>query len=154
VTDALIQAICSAMDFLSRREHASLELRQKLSRRGFDPDIIDRALIQLRADNLLSDERFVRSFVETKINKGCGLIKIKHELRKRGIDGELLSSSLSMYDEDYWQQHIRQVREKRFGKELPQHYRERAKQVRFLQYRGFTTEQIRQVLNDEWQNED
>jgi regulatory protein len=39
------------------------------------------------------------------------------------------------------------VRRKRFGDEPPQDYKERARQSRFLQYRGFTSDQIRQVLD-------
>jgi len=40
------------------------------------------------------------------------------------------------------------VRSKRFGDAMPEDFKERARQARFLQYRGFTSEQIREVLND------
>jgi regulatory protein len=45
-----------------------------------------------------------------------------------------------------WLETIRAVRRKRFGPDLPREYAERARQARFLQYRGFDSEQIRSAL--------
>ena len=42
---------------------------------------------------------------------------------------------------------MQQVREKKFGADLPGEYAERAKQMRFLQYRGFVPENIRELLS-------
>jgi regulatory protein len=135
------------MGFLARREHASQELRNKLSRKGFDFDTIDQALIQLRHDNLLSDQRFVENFVHSRLSKGQGPLRIEQDLRKYGIGKEMLNSTLSHYDTDYWQTLACQVRQKRFGQTLPKTPQERAKQSSFLQYRGFSHEQIRVALS-------
>jgi regulatory protein len=40
----------------------------------------------------------------------------------------------------------REARRKRFGSAGPADFRERARQGRFLQYRGFSSEQIRAAL--------
>jgi regulatory protein len=142
----LPQVIHRAMGYLARREHASQELRDKLLRKGFDRETIDLALIQLRHDNLLSDQRFVESFVHSRLSKGHGPVRIEQELRKYGIDQDLLASSLNQYDAVYWQTLACQVRQKRFGQALPKTPQERAKQGHFLQYRGFNHEQIRVAL--------
>jgi len=142
VDDKLIPIICSALNFLSRREHASLELRQKLTRKGFEPSLIDYALIQLRIDKLLSDERFVESFIYTKISKGYGPIRIEQELQKRGIPRELSLARLKKYDTYYWQRRADQIRQERFGAELPTNAKECSRQARFLRNRGFSKTHI------------
>ncbi|OAD20721.1 Regulatory protein RecX, partial [Candidatus Thiomargarita nelsonii] len=69
---SVAQARNSAIGYLSIREHASDELRHKLLKKGFAASVIDKVVIQLQTDNLLSDERFVESYVRIRINKGFG----------------------------------------------------------------------------------
>jgi len=139
---SVAQARNSAIGYLSIREHASDELRHKLLKKGFAASVIDKVVIQLQTDNLLSDERFVESYVRIRINKGFGPLRIQQELRERGISDELLNGL-----DEAWVTRARLARQKRFGQELPQGKRELAKQIRFLQYRGFTTSQIQGALS-------
>jgi regulatory protein len=135
----------SALDFLSRREHSYVELKNKLLRKTFDPEKIAAVLKQLIAKNLLSDERFCEMFVRSCINKGKGRLYIQEELRKRGINEVLIKQHLDQQTET-WLVQIEKVRRKRFGEIIPKDYKERAKQMRFLQYRGFTIEQINKIF--------
>ncbi|RKZ84861.1 MAG: hypothetical protein DRR19_17170 [Candidatus Parabeggiatoa sp. nov. 1] len=144
---SLTQARCSAIEYLARREHASLELRNKLARKGFEQSVIDCVLIQLRADKLLSDERFVECFVRSKTNKGYGPLRIQQELKRRGIGREMLTNVLDAGD-SAWLKRARLAQEKRF-RDLPQNQREQAKQFRFLQHRGFTCSQIQAALSSD-----
>ena len=137
----------SAMDLLARREHSERELIRKLATRGFDTDLIETTIAGLVADNLLSNTRFAESFVYSRFRKGSGPQKIHAELRERGIDDGLILDSIAEY-ELQWQELVRQVREKKFGASQPQDYKERARQARFLQQRGFTTDQISQVFKE------
>lgn len=50
--------------------------------------------------------------------------------------------------EDDWRSRIKRVRDKKFGDQPPESAQEKAKQWRFLQYRGFTSEQINSLFND------
>ena len=143
---SLTQALNSAIAFLSRREHARLELRHKLARQGFESQVIEQALSQLQADNLLSEERFVENYVYVRINKGYGPLRIQQELRERGISEDLLTKALTT-DEAFWTTRASQVRQKRFGQDLPATEQDKAKQVRFLQYRGFTSHQIKTAIS-------
>lgn len=149
ITDpsSLTQARCRAIEYLARREHASLELRQKLVRKGFEQSVIDCVLIQLQADNLLSDERFVECFVRSQTNKGYGPLRIQQALKERGIGREMLTNVLDIGD-SAWLKRARLVQEKRF-RDLPQNKREQAKQFRFLQNRGFTGSQIQAALSSD-----
>ncbi|MDM8569114.1 regulatory protein RecX [Thiotrichales bacterium HSG1] len=136
-----------AMDYLARREHASLELKNKLLRKGFMEDIIDEVLYKLTIDKLLSDERFAESYIRYRTKKGFGPIKIKQELQQRGINSELTSEQLGNND-DFWVTQVRHAHTKKFRSNLPQNNKELAKQMLFLQNRGFTSSQIRTMFDE------
>ena len=138
----------SAMDFLARREHSEIELRRKLAKRGFDADLIETTLADLVTDELLSNARFAEAFVHSRFQRGSGPQKIHAELRERGIDEGLIEDSIAEYDQQ-WRERVKQVREKKFGAQLPDDYKERTRQMRFLQQRGFTSEQISAVFKDD-----
>jgi regulatory protein len=137
-----------AMDLLARREHSEQELARKLGARGFEVDAVNDALQLLVADGLLSNQRFAEAFVHSRFQRGAGPQKIRAELRERGIGDELIGQCFESLDED-WQARLREVREKKFGAGLPGDFRERSRQMRFLQQRGFSAEQIARVLRDD-----
>ena len=62
-----------------------------------------------------------------------------------GVPDEVIDPCLEEHEGE-WQDFIAGVREKKFGKKLPADYKEQAKQSRFLQYRGFTGEQISRLF--------
>ena len=138
----------TAMDYLARREHSEQELVRKLTTRGFDAGMVEAAVADLKADGLQSDTRFAEAFVNSRFQRGSGPQKIHAELRERGIDADLISLCVEAYD-DQWRQRVREVREKKFGADLPGDFRGRSRQMRFLQQRGFTAEQISGVFKDE-----
>jgi len=78
--------------------------------------------------------------------RGFGPVRIRHELEEKGIATELIEQWLDVSDPD-WIEQVRRVREKKYGKKLPRDYPERARQARFLQYRGYTHDQIKRVLS-------
>jgi regulatory protein len=89
--------------------------------------------------------RFTDSFVRSRIAKGQGPQRIRAELAQRGIGDDAVDDGLRAAEVD-WLESVRAVRSKRFGPELPRDYAERARQARFLQYRGFDAAQIRAAL--------
>lgn len=135
----------SAMNLLARREHSADELCQKLARRFEDQNLIAQAVTQLTKDGLQSDERFTEAFINMRIRQGKGPLRIKLELKEKGI----ASSQVSTYlDEqcDTWPALAKEVKVKRFGPARADNPRDKARQMRFLQYRGFTSDQIQQAL--------
>jgi regulatory protein len=135
------------MDMLARREHSERELSRKLASRGYDEAVIGDTIEGLVTDGLLSNDRFVESFIHSRYQRGQGPLKIRAELRERGIDDAAIDNCLEAYA-DRWRELVGQVREKKFGASLPGDFRERSRQMRFLQQRGFDAEQIRGVLHD------
>ncbi|MDE2023081.1 MAG: regulatory protein RecX [Gammaproteobacteria bacterium] len=135
----------SALRLLARREHSVQELSAKLVARGYEPGSVGEAVGALAAGNLVSDVRFVEEFVASRLRRGAGPAKIREELRGRGVDTAQVEARLAEH-RDAWVVNAEHVRRKRFGAALPQDHAERARQARFLQQRGFTAGQIRQVM--------
>jgi len=135
------------MDLLSRREHAVAELNRKLIEKGFDKVFVCEALAQLVDDGLLSDARYAESYVRFRMNRGFGPVRICEELRQRGVASELVVAHVDFQDR-CWSETARNVWQKRFGGEFPEDMKMRAKQLQFLQYRGFTSDQIKDIFKD------
>ncbi|MCC6301573.1 MAG: regulatory protein RecX [Gammaproteobacteria bacterium] len=134
------------MDLLARREHSSGELRAKLRAKGFDDEeSVDLQLGRLRDEGLLSDERFAESFVHARRLRGQGPSRIAAELRERAVSAALIEAYVDPRD-GVWTEAAREARRKRFGPEAPAEFAERARQARFLRYRGFTEDQIKVAL--------
>ena len=135
------------MDLLARREHSVLELRRKLDKRDMSGELVEQALLGLVEDGLLHEGRFAESFVSSRITKGQGPLRIRADLSERGVRESLIEQALAESECDWFELAAR-VRLKRFGSDVPRDFPERAKQSRFLQYRGFTSDQIRSAVGD------
>jgi len=134
-----------ALDFLARREHSQQELRQKLNARNDDAEEVEAVLLELGDERLQSDERFTESYVNHRFNAGIGPLKIRYELRQKGVDDLLVDSFLEPLA-DEWEQLMRQQRVRKFGEILPDDYAARMKQARFLQNRGFSPESVMRLF--------
>ena len=131
---------------LARREHAVREIRDKLIDKGVGGQVADDTLESLVAEGLLSDRRFVEDFLRARKNRGYGPLRIQAELRQRGVDDELLFEYINPHDQQ-WAENIRDVWQKRFGGQPPTDLKERARQSRFLQYRGFSNYSNMLIVN-------
>ena len=135
----------AAVRLLARREHGTRELKRKLSAKGHEEDAVDRVLEKLGAKKLVSDERFVSTFVHHHARRGQGPVRIRAELRQQGIADSQIEQEIANSTVD-WVGTASAVRRRKFGTQCPASLAERAKQARFLQYRGFTADQIRAAL--------
>lgn len=125
------------MNLLARREYSKAELCRKLEASGYEKSLTDNVLRKLVKENLQSDERFAENFVRVRANHGFGPIRIALELRDRGVAEDIINKFVDK-NNDKWQKLAMQIKEKKFGKE-----KWNIKQARFLQYKGFTNEQIK-----------
>ncbi len=132
----------TAMRMLVRREHSVLEIQQKLLLKDFDTDSIVQTIKSLIDQNYQSDERFAADFIQMRFNQGKGPVKIALELKQRGIE----YFNLSEFD---WFLLAKEIRQKKFGVDIPSNYKQLAQQKRFLQSRGFDFEQINHAFDHE-----
>ena len=135
-----------AMDFLARREYGQHELIDKLTVKGFDRKIAGEAVARLTDDGLQSDQRFAENFVQSRINQGKGPVRIRAELSQRSISDAAIEAAIEGHDAD-WYELARDVRFRKFGRRQPVDFKAKAKQMRFLQYRGFEPSHIQRAID-------
>ena len=133
-----------ALDALARRDHASDDLRRKLLEKGYDAAIVAPLLDALRAEKLLDDKRYTENFVAYHAARGQGPLRVRAELRRHGLMGDVVEECLDAFPD--WDAQLQRARQKKFGAKPPSNYAEKQRQVRFLGYRGFTSAQIRSAL--------
>jgi regulatory protein len=141
------RAACAeqALGLLARREHSRVELERKLAKRHYDDATIAEVLDDLEASGALATERFAESFVRSRVAKGQGPARIRMDLKEHGIEP---SQSRALLEDCDWATLACDVRRKRFGAAPPADFKERARQMRFLQYRGFELDHINAALDD------
>ena len=145
VLDSPVAVRRAAMDLLARREHGRVELTRKLRQRGATDELIVPALDRLAEEGLLSEVRYLESFVASRARGGYGPLRIREELAQRGLPREAIEQALSESGID-WGEQLRELWQRKFANQLPREMREKAKQMRFLAYRGFAQEQIARLL--------
>jgi regulatory protein len=148
VPEAFDERACKrlALDLLARREHSRHELEHKLAARGAASDLIAAALDGLERSGALAAARFTDSFISARVAKGQGPLRIRAELAQRGVNDAEAAASVRGSDID-WPAVARAARAKRFGPSPPRDFKERARQARFLAYRGFDGDQITAALD-------
>ncbi len=134
-----------AVRLLSRREHSALEIRNKLLKRDFNGAEIEQAIIELQQGGWLSDERFAEAYIRLRQQKGFGPVRITIELNERGVSESIVNASLHENDES-WQQTLLQQYLKKYKNRAITDYNDKAKRIRFLQYRGFSLDAIYQLV--------
>lgn len=135
----------AALKLLARREHGARELQRKLCAKGYAAEGVNEVTADLAREGLLSDTRFIETYVQGRVRRGWGPLRIKAELSERGVDGELVDEYIGVND-GQWRDVVRASRSRRFGDRPPEGFQDRARQMRFLQSRGFTADQIKHAL--------
>ena len=149
----------AGMDLLARREHGSVELASKLkrrfSKRDCDPHTVASVVQQLIDEGLLSDERFAASRARQLARRGYGPSRIRNDLRQQKVEQYVSGSLLEAFDDGLdWDVEAASVYEKKYrGKPIEgdwdERQRERAKRLRFLQYRGFGADISRRLVEND-----
>jgi regulatory protein len=142
LTEAEVRDI--AVRYLSRREYGIEELRQQLLQRGADSGLAEKVVGDLADENLVSDQRFTEMYVRMRIRRLFGPLKIRGELRSRGISDRLIAETMPDGQET-WFDTASQWARKQYRGELD--YAGRAKIYRSLMNRGFTHEQANVALD-------
>jgi regulatory protein len=145
--DELRDARIAAVRLLARREHSKDELRRKLQRRGHPDATIETVVMALSEAAYVSDARFADGFVRVRSERGQGPLRIRAELRQRGVD-DTLADELLTETADFWVARARSARRKRFGDAVPETRDDWNRQARFLAQRGFPADLIYRALGN------
>ena len=135
----------TAVRLLSRREHSAFEIRAKLAKREFDNSEIEQTIVELIQGGWLSDERFAETYIRMRQLKGFGPIRISIELNERGVKESIVETYLHA-GETSWSQTLVEQYKKKYKNKAIEDYSDKAKRIRFLQYRGFSLDSIYRLV--------
>lgn len=133
-----------ALNYLAKKEHTRLTLREKLVQKGFSHQSVENALDSLIEHGFLNEQRFCEAFIQKRIKQGYGPVRIAAECRQYGLNKEIIFSQLPQ-DEEFWLVAIEKVLQKKFRSSLQP--KEQLRKIRYLQCRGFTLNQIKMAKN-------
>ena len=133
-----------SLDLLSRREHSVSELKNKLLRFNPDPNDLKDVIERLITSNFLDDKRFASAFIRSKAESGYGPNYISQYLAKKGIPSD--KYDIYSLEIDWEDKCLTQFNKKRRNKEI--NFKEKEKILRFLAYRGFSYEIIKNALKE------
>jgi len=140
-------ALQCAVSLLARRDHSEFELKQKLQLREFLAIDIEVAIEKMLEKQYLCDERFATSFCRYRVNRGFGWRFIANELKQKGVCSVIIQQLYKSCEIDWYLQ-AEIAYNKRFGVMPIKDQKDKAKRSRFLQYRGFSTDEIITVINN------
>ena len=132
-----------AFALLTRRDYSQAELSATLNQYAIDADEVAKLVAELAQQNYQSDQRVAELTLASQIRKGKGLQRIKQTLKAKHLDAELISHELQ---EVNWLEQAYQLKIKKFGTSVEKDQKLKAKQVRFLQYRGFDMDVILKAI--------
>lgn len=141
-----VKARSSALRWLARREYAVQEMQARLLASGFSEFLVDQTLSDLIEERYLSDERYVEMLLRTRIRSCFGPIRVYNEAAKYGLE-DIMQRQVEESAID-WREIATSAHNKRYRGARPRDYNGWCKQARFLQSRGFNTDQVRFVLGD------
>lgn len=136
-----------ATGLLARREHSRLELEKKLSQKNYSKAVIDEVLNQLQAQNYLNERRFIEAFIKSKAQRGYGPNYISQAIGEKGITTDALNEVMVEMEMD-WHHFAKAVFIKKFKTKASDGH-SLQKQKRFMYYRGFSQDIIKNVLAED-----
>jgi regulatory protein len=132
-----------AMRFLARREHSRAELRRKLAPKVTEGEDLDALLDDLAKRGWLSDARYAEQSIRAHARR-FGPLKLAQQLRSGGVDDDTIAAGFRAAGDD-GASSLDRVWRTRFSAP-PADEKEKARQVRFLQGRGFPLDEILRFL--------
>lgn len=135
----------SALQLLSRRDHSEYELQQKLALKGHQTEVIDEVVKYCLELGYLSDVRYAASQTRQMVHKGYGEQRLRQQLKEKRVAENVIEQVLAEQTID-WFELAKEVAHKKFKSGISLERSQYAKQVRYLQYRGFNFDQIRYAL--------
>lgn len=143
------QCLQTALRMLGRRDHGVQELKGKLQTKGYSPEAVQWAIDECIRFNYLDDEKYAAGFTRSAMRNGYGPMRIRQNLKAKGIDEILISAAIDThYDNEQQSVVCRKVLEKKLKTTTNQSdpTKLKAKLSRFLFNRGFKSNTIHQVI--------
>lgn len=140
----------TAFALLAKREYSKNDLIKKLLSFNASLEEVDALALELEQSHYQSDQRMAGMLVRSQVRQGRGPERIKQALKKHQIETELASEDLQQID---WFEEALVLKIRKFGEEIVSDPKIKARQIRFLQYRGFSMDIILKVVHHQISDE-
>jgi len=140
------EVLHSAINYLSRREHSTLELIDKLKAKEYLLSDINLVIEYLQEKNYQSDQRFAECTIRNRVSKGYGWQYIEQMLKHKGVCENIIREEARNHQIDWYLQ-AELAYNKRFADIAIKDRKDKAKRLRFMQSRGFSLDQIFALIN-------
>ncbi|NLE24534.1 MAG: regulatory protein RecX [Clostridiaceae bacterium] len=137
-----------AVIYLTYRDRSESEILTKLIDAGFDANVAQNAVNELRTIGYLDDTRYAMKYLSERMRtKALSKKSLGFELKNKGIDQEIIEKALSEYEIDDYEVALREGKRK-FGKYDLDDNKIEQKAYRFLLHRGFSYEIVNKVIKE------
>lgn len=130
-----------AITLLAKKDYSSGSLHRLLSKLTEKEEDVDRVVRRLSDNHYLNDTQLINNLIDKHIKKLHGPTRIKQEIRQKGFPQELIEQKIEASGID-WYSLAKEARIKKFSDTPPSEQKEKAKQIRYLQYKGFSMDMI------------
>lgn len=134
----------------SRTEYCSNDIRKKIATMDIGDEDVEQIINKLREEKFIDDRRFVKAYANDKfkLNK-WGRIKIRYNLKMKGLPDEIISEELNNLDEEQYKKVlIKIMKDKSRTSNVKNRFDKMIKIIRYAQNRGFEPELIHRYMND------
>jgi regulatory protein len=129
------------LHLLTRRDHSRKEIQHKMADKGYESSQVSAVIDDLARQSWQDDTRYAESYARMRSHKGFGPVRIAYELKQQGIEAHTVDKVLQATS-DNWLNLMEQAYNKKYPEPLAMDINERAKRIRFLLQRGFSSAMI------------
>ncbi|WP_270828781.1 regulatory protein RecX [Aeromonas sp. QDB20] len=144
--EQLAAARAYAMCSLARRESAESELARRLRQQGYQEEVIEAVVDYCRGYNWVNDERYGAMAVRAGAAKGHGPLKIRFDLRRKGLDDGQIDAAFEQPELDWFELAL-ELLERRANLADLADFKLRMKWLKYLLGRGFSQDQARYAIS-------
>ncbi len=126
---------------LARRDYSRKEIHDKLAIKGYAHGDVSMVVDELAQEGWQDDTRYAESYARVRSQKGFGPVRIAYELRQQGIEPETVEKIVRSMT-DNWMAILQRVYVKKYSRPESVDKNERARRIRFLLQRGFSSGMI------------
>lgn len=153
MNEQLQKAKDAAYNYLSYRAQSVKEVRDKLAQKEFAEETIEQVVDDLQRQKLLNDSEFARRFVEARLGRANGSRKLAQELRRKGIETEIIDEVLGEFAAtlDSEERAIGLLGKQAWRYRGLERDKAKRRMLGFLARRGYDAQMARSAVDKVWQ---
>lgn len=141
-------AYAHAINFLSFKARTSGEIEQKLLEKEIDPEAAADTVHRLQEENLIDDASYAQEWAQQRVTgRKKGKVLVKQELKRKGIDQELIDDALDALGEDDELRSAEELAAKKWRTTKGDLWDRKRKTAAFIMRRGFSSDIARRALD-------